>query len=248
VLVARKEEMNTLCGGQLAVACYYSDRNQMVIPGDDFKLSDGADRAFVIAHEYGHHIANHRRNPPFFPTVFHGTKRWVTHERVCPGTREGRYFPGSQSTQRYYKNPGEAFAEAYAFGQFPAGMVDWNWDATLKPDAAAYAAIRADVKRPWRRRTRLVRTGTVGMHRQAVTQELATPLDGDVSLRLRGEPGAQLDLIVRNARGRLLATAATFGPRERVRIPVCGQRGLRVTVRRPAQRPGGEFSLIVRRP
>ena len=247
VLVAHPSEMNVHCGNPAALACFYSDRNQMVIPGRDFLASDGANRAFVIAHEYGHHVADHRRNPPFVPTVAYGTKRWATHERICPGTAAGRYFPGNQGT-RYYQNPGEAFAEAYAFDHFPTGMVDWNWDPSLRPDAGAYAAIRSDVRRPWMRRDRLVHTGTVGMRRHAVTRRLATPLDGDVSLKLRGEPGGQLDLLVRNGRGRPLAAAVTFGANERLQIPVCGQRALRVTIRRPAGRAGGDFRLIVRRP
>ena len=248
VLVAHPDEMVSVCGDASALACYYSDRNQMVIPGRDFLASDGANRAFVIAHEYGHHIANHRRNPPFVPTLSYGTKRWGTYERVCPGTRAGLYFPGNQSLPRYYKNPGEAFAEAYAFSHFPAGMVEWNWDPSLRPDENAYAAIRTDVRRPWRRRNRILHTGSIGSSRHVVTRRIATPLDGDVSLILRGEPGAHLDLIVRSARGRLLATAAHFGARERVRIQVCGQRALRVTIRRPARRQGGDFRLVAFRP
>ena len=247
VLIAHPSEMNAVCGDAAALACYYSDRDQMVIPGRDFLASDGANRDFVIAHEYGHHIADHRRNPPFVPTVSYGTKRWSSYERVCQGTAAGRYFPGNQGS-RYYQNPGEAFAEAYAFNRFPALGVTWNWDESLRPDDDAYAAIRADVRRPWKRRTRIVHTGTVGPDRRAVTRRLATPLDGDVSLKLRGEPGAQLDLLVRGPRGHVLATSAHLGPRERIRVPVCGARTLRVTIRRRSGRPGGDFRLIARRP
>jgi len=247
VLVAHPGEMSTVCGDAAALACYYSDRDQMVIPGQDFLATDNADRDFVIAHEYGHQIANHRRNPPFVPTVFYGTKRWNTYERVCPGTAAGRYFPGNGGS-RYYDNPGEAFAEAYAFNRFPNTAVIWNWDETLRPDAGAFAAIRADVRRPWKRRTRIVHTGTVGTFRHAVTRRIATPLDGDVGLRLRGRPGGQLDLIVRNAQGRLLGASRHFGAGERLQIHVCGQRALRVTIRRPGNHPGGPFRLIAWRP
>ena len=217
-------------------------------PAASSLASDGANRAFVIAHEYGHHVANHRRNPPFVPTVSYGTKRWGTHERVCPGTAPGPLLPG-QSGQPLLPEPRRGLRRGIRLQPLPGGwVVTWNWDESLRPDAGAYAAIRADVMRPWLRRARLVSTGTVGMRRHAVTRKLATPLDGDVSLKLRGEPGAQLDLLVRNGRGRLLATAAHFGANERLQIPVCGQRALRVTIRRPARRAGGEFRLIVRRP
>jgi hypothetical protein len=247
VLVAHPFEMDTHCGDALALACYYSDSDQMVIPGKEFTAGDGADREFVIAHEYGHHIADHRHNPPFFPTVYYGTKRWDTYERICPGTAAGRYFPGNQGT-RYYENPGEAFAEAYAFSHFPAGKVDWNWDESLKPDSGAFAAIRADVRHPWTRRTRLVRHGRVGAGRRSVIRRFTAPLDGDITLRLQGRPGGQLDLLVRNARGRLLATATRFGATERIHLEACGQRKLRVTVRRPAHQAGGPFRLAIWRP
>ena len=242
-------ELDQLCGGGGGIlACYYSGTNQMIVPGDDFvSPGDNADRPFVIAHEYGHHIANHRRNPPFVPTVFYGTKRWVTYERVCPGTGAGRYFPGNGGSH-YYENPGEAFAEAYAFTRFPNKGVIWNWDESLRPNARASRAIRADVLHPWLRRTRIVREGTVGRRHPAVTRRIATPLDGDLSLKLRGAPGSQLDLIVRNARGRLLSTAANFGAKEKVQIRVCGQRDLRVTIRQTGRGPGGAFRLIALRP
>lgn len=251
VIVAAKnsiDEVGAICGMPNVLACYFSGQDLMVVPGDDFvNPSDGADRLFVVAHEYGHHLANHRRNPPFVPTVAYGTKRWVTHEHVCQGARSGRYHPGSGG-DHYDTNPGEAFAEAYAFARFPDSGVVWFWVPSLRPDAQAYAAIRADARRPWLRSTRIAQTGTVGPRRLAVTRRVATPLDGDVVFNLRGEPGAQLDLLVRDARGRLLGSSRDWGPREMVRLEICGQRALRVTIRRPARRPGGDFRLIARRP
>ena len=250
VIVASKDfgEVGSVCGMTGVLACYFPGRDLMVVPGDDFvSPRDGADRLFVVAHEYGHHLANHRRNPPFVPTVSYGTKRWVTHEHVCQGTRAGRYFPGNGG-DHYYENPGEAFAEAFAFARFPDGGVVWFWDQSLKPDATAYSAIRADARRPWLRPTRIVRTGSIGTLRRAVTRRLATPLDGDVVFDLRGEPDGQLDLVVRDARGRVIGASRRWGARERVRLEVCGQRALRVTVRRAAGRPGGDFRLIAWRP
>ena len=77
-----------------AGACYFSGADTMLINGNDRTGPDGASRDFVIAHEYGHHVAEHRRNPPFQPTIFWGTKRWATYERVCQGTRAGPLLPG----------------------------------------------------------------------------------------------------------------------------------------------------------
>lgn len=239
-------EFEQICGDN-TLACYITSEGRMVIPGNDFVASDGANRAFVIAHEYGHHIANHRRNPPFEPAIYHGTKRWGTHERVCQGTRAGRYFPGNQGTH-YYDNPGEAFAEAYAFSHFPEGMVEWNWDESLRPDQGAFAAIRSDVLSPWLRRARITRRGRVGARRRSVTRRIATPLDGDLNLRLRGAPGSQLDLVVRSARGRVLARSNMWGANDELRMEVCGQRRLRVTIRRPGRSTGGAFRLVALRP
>ena len=37
--------------------------------------------ASVLTHEYGHHIADSRQNPPW-PSVNWGTKRWASYENV----------------------------------------------------------------------------------------------------------------------------------------------------------------------
>ena len=39
----------------------------------------------MVAHEYGHHIANNRRND-LAPALEWGTKRWASHEHVCETT------------------------------------------------------------------------------------------------------------------------------------------------------------------
>ncbi|MGH2981768.1 MAG: hypothetical protein ACRDKV_06975, partial [Solirubrobacterales bacterium] len=121
----------------------------MRISGNNEPADDGASREFVIAHEYGHHLANHRNNAPFDnPAVDWGPKRWASYHRVCQGVAAKVYYPGNQGS-RYFENPGEAFAEAFAFNRFPAAAVPWAWIASLRPDANSYLAIQRDAFDPW---------------------------------------------------------------------------------------------------
>ena len=232
--------------GPGAGACYFPGGNMMLINGNDTTGPDGATREFVIAHEYGHHVAQHRFNPPFLPTIDWGTKRWDTYERVCQGVRRGAYFPGDEGSH-YFQNPGEAYAESSAFLRFRDAPVQWAWVSSLKPDAGAFRAIRQDVLHPWTHRTRSVLLGRLSRGRQAVVERLATPLDGTLSLRLRGPRQAEFDLLLRDRQGRLLQASRGVGSTEQINFTVCGQTKLRAVVKRAG--PGtGPFSLAVRRP
>jgi hypothetical protein len=242
-------ELGFTCGVD-ASACYYPGQNRMLISGDETPAPDGATREFVIAHEYGHHVASHLQNPPFEPAIDWGGKRWDTYERVCQGVHQGVYFPGDESTgpgSHYYENPGEAWAEASAFNRFRNAPVAWAWTPSLKPDAGAFAAITADTTNPWRHRTRLVLRGRLRRGQKQVTKLLRTPLDGSLSLALRGQPGAELDLQLRDHSGALLRRSAGVGPNEALSFTVCGQSRLRAVVKRGG-RGSGRFRLVVRRP
>ena len=48
-----------------------------------------------------------------------------SYERVCQGVRAGRLLPRGRG-HPLLRNPGEAFAEAFAFNRFP-GRVRWQW-------------------------------------------------------------------------------------------------------------------------
>ena len=98
VQLVSDNEMASICGSG-ALACYFAGQNQMFLGGNDDVGPDGATREFVLTHEYGHHLADHRRNPPFTPTIDWGTKRWASFERVCQGVRIGAYFPGDEGGQ-----------------------------------------------------------------------------------------------------------------------------------------------------
>ena len=243
-----RTEIGTICGDAEALACYFTDQRMMVINGDEGTAGDGATREFVIAHEYGHHLANSRLNPPFVPAVAYGPKRWTTYERVCEGVDAGAYFPGNQGS-RYYQNPGEAFAEAFAFARFPASPVKWAWSDSLRPDAGAFAAIGADVAKPWSGPVKTITRGRIADRgRRRAVRVIRTGLDGDLELRLSAQRGAALNLEVRDAAGKLLAQSRKGGLRQVLNYTVCGQSSLRIVVKRVAPGFGGRFRMVIRRP
>jgi hypothetical protein len=218
----------------------------MVISGNDDVAPDGATRSFIVAHEYGHHVAQHRLNPPFEPTINYGTKRWTSFERVCQGTRRGQYFPGDQGNH-YFQNPGEAFAESFAFNKFPNAPVEWAWIDSLRPSRGSFRAIRADTLRPWNHRSRSVAHGELRGRHTAAARRIATPLDGVLTVKLDGPRGSDFDLVLRDGAGRVVRRSQRVGADERVSFLICGQARFRAVIRRADGR-GGDFDLIFRRP
>jgi hypothetical protein len=74
--------------------------------GDANPAPDSASREFVLAHEYGHHVAQHRAMPSPFPAAINwGTERWSSVENVCQGHRSGDFFPGDEG-RNYYETRG----------------------------------------------------------------------------------------------------------------------------------------------
>jgi hypothetical protein len=234
--------------GYGAQACYYSGENKIVISGSDDPGPDGASREFILAHEYGHHVAQHRLAPaPFSPAVDWGTARWASYKNVCQGQRSRRFFPGNEGTH-YYRDPGEAFAESFAFNRFPEAQQRWAWIHSLKPDPRAFAAIRRDVLDPWVGRRGFTDSGRLPTRgRHATAKAFRTPLDGRVSLWLRGPHPGRFELILRSRSGRKLRAAAGLGPGRPLEFTVCGQSRLRAVVERRGAR-GGRFTLAVQRP
>lgn len=223
--------------GRGSQACYFSAGSRMLINGNDTAARDGATREFVIAHEYGHHLANHRpAPPPYSPAIIWGTPRWASYERVCR----------SRHPYSYYRNPGEAFAESFAFNRFPDAAVRWAWSPPLKPDAGAFAAIRADVRSPWRARSFRPRRHRLRTGGRAA-YSFSTPLDGSVTLRLRGPQAARFELRLIAPSGRVLRSSAGRRPGAPLRFNVCGQRRLRVVVRKRG-RGTGRYRLAIQRP
>lgn len=233
--------------GYGAQACYYGGENKIVLSGDSTPTPDGASREFVLAHEYGHHIARHRESPPPFPAAIDwGTPRWASYENVCRGSRAGALFPGNEGLH-YFRDPGEAFAESYAHMRFPDSAVPWRWVRSLEPDAEAFRAIREDVFRPWLGRSAFQLRGRVPPRGDGnVVRSFDTPLDGTVSLHPAGHPRYSLSLL--NPAGRVLRTSGhRLGLHHELNYTVCGQSQLRIALH-AFRRQGGAFALQIQRP
>jgi hypothetical protein len=233
--------------GYGAQACYYGSENRIVISGDDAPAPEGASREFVLAHEYGHHVAHHRESPSPFPAAIDwGTARWSSYEHVCQRSRAGALFPGNEGLH-YFRDPGEAFAESFAHLRFPESNVAWRWVQALKPNAAALEAIREDTLNPWFGRTAFSLRGHLPLPRGGLAMKaFRTPLDGMVSLRPSGHPRYDLSLL--NPAGRVLRTSHhDFSFRHQLNYTVCGQSRLRVAIR-SSVRNGGGFKLQIKRP
>ena len=233
--------------GYGAQACYYGEENKIVLSGDDTLAPEGASREFVLAHEYGHHLARHRESPPPFPAAIDwGTARWSSYENVCRRSRAGALFPGNESLH-YFRDPGEAFAESFAHLRFPESGVPWRWVRSLKPDADAFAAIRADALDPWRGRAAFPLRGRIPPLGDGVAvRAFRTLLDGMVSLSPAGRARYSLSLL--SPAGRVLRTSRHgLSFRHRLNFTVCGQARLRVAIR-SSRRRGGGFKLQIERP
>ncbi len=243
-------EIAAECGSPGALppqACYFPSQERMVISGNDTTGTDGATREFVLAHEYGHHVANNRVNTPFVPTISFGTRRWATYEGVCQGVAAGTYSPGSEDGAAYYRNPGEAFAESFAFNRFPDAPVQWAWIDSLKPDSGAYAAITADTVHPWSGPVTSVFSRRFNRRgRGAFARRIATPLDGNFAIRLTGPRRTNFNLLLRSG-GKVMARSLGRGSNERITATICGSRSATAVVRRVG-RSTGRVRLSISRP
>lgn len=232
-----------------AQACYFSGENKVVIGGYEVADGDGATFEFVLAHEYGHHVAQHREMaPPFRSAIDWGTERWATVENVCRGRRAGKLFPGDEGVH-YFEDPGEAFAESFARYRFPKMGIAWRYTPSLRPNPDAFRAIREDTLSPWRGRTSFTLSGRLPARGEgAAVESLRTPLDGMVSLRPSSLSGRGYELALRSRAGRLLRSSRhDLGSRRELDYTVCGQKKLTVVLipTRPQPAP---FSLHVHRP
>src|ERR1051326_4646319 len=144
IYLAPLEQVGTVCGAH-TLGCYSPDDRVIFSSGDD--VPGRATAQSILAHEYGHHIANSRSNAPW-PSEDYGTKRWATYENVCGKARTEKLYPGDEG-DHYKLNSGEVFAETYrVYVEQKLGLASSPWvavDPGLQPDAAGLQALAEDV-------------------------------------------------------------------------------------------------------
>ena len=242
--IAPLREVEEICRGD-AFGCYGG--NHLVVMGE---TNFGVTPQSVARHEYGHHIAAHRVNPPWVALDW-GTKRWATAIGVCRRVASGFAFPGDEGAN-YSLNPGEAFAESYRVlieTNGTASGFDWPIvDPSFRPDAQSLAALREDVIHPWQTSSTTTIRGKFLRRSRTWSARVATPLDGDLRIQVSVPGGGADDVTLLSSDGRseLASGSWTSSGAKVVEYRVCGARSLKVRVRRggaPAR-----FSLRVTAP
>jgi hypothetical protein len=228
--VAPESTVTQMCG-EGALGCYYHDDESIFVVGDEAELPDPLTVEQVLAHEYGHHVANNRENPPWL-AVDKGTKRWASVADVCACIRD------ESIGDRYDRDPGEPFAETYRVLVDRLRGLPHIWpivDKLFAPTASRLDAARTDVLIPWKATTRR-RTGRLPGVGRSRSWVVPAPWDGTLTLSVTGR-GVRAHLaVVDPASGRTLARGTGHA-----RLVVCGQRKVRVDIRTIAGR--GAFTL-----
>jgi hypothetical protein len=246
VYIGTPTEINRDCGSEFGVlACYAPAERRMFVPGEDVRSTGPFTRAYVVTHEYGHHIANFRDNYPFSAPAF-GAKYWSSRWHICEGAlrKHPIFFPGDEG-RHYLANPGEGFADTYA--HLPPehySSAPWQFSPRFRPDAAAYAAVRRDVLHPWEGQKSKTLTGSLDGAIHAEGFALPVSLDGVVMARVRAPRGAKYELEILNG-------DAVLSRGAHARVLACRRPSVDVahlTVRVVRQSGSGPFTLKVRYP
>jgi hypothetical protein len=228
--IAPIAEVQEICGPR-TLGCY--GPNEMIAPSEP--ASDGTPPEEVLRHEYGHHIAFHRQNPPW-RAIEWGPKHWASVANVCARAARDEVFPGGDG-RNYALNPGEGWAEVYRLmDERRAGITTATWpivSQSFYPSEAALQAAERDVLTPWTAgRTLSFRRTFGGRATRPWWIRLATPLDGDLRLTATVPRGGlhEVALFAGNRttvlqRGQWVSQRA-----KRLSRVVCGQRSLFVRV------------------
>ena len=236
-------EMQRLCGDG-ADACY--DPNEMVLVLLTVPPPDGAAPEELIAHEFGHHIANHRSNAPWSADSW-GPKRWATKLQVCQAVRGGTMFPDDQG-DNYDRNPTEGWAEAYrvSAGQNPT---DWSIVSDIfRPDAATQQIALLDATNPWPGAAISTTSGKLLKGRAKTTKlRISVPQDGRVTVGIKSSKGLNADLDLYDSGGRTrIGSSHLRGTSDSVTGTLCGQRTVLARVTRASG--SGSFKLTTSTP
>jgi hypothetical protein len=229
VYVVTPDEVAFTCGDPYALGCYGS--NQLVIIGE---TAFGTDPKEVARHEYGHHVAANRFNPPW-QAIDWGTKRWASYEGVCKRVASGSAFPGDEDLH-YRQNPGEAFAETYRVLNDNKAGTTFPWsivDASFIPDATALADVEQDVLQPWTApTTKVVHGRFTEKSRKPWKLSLATQLDGLMDVTLSLPKGGLYSLTLLAGDGKtVLASGLWSGlTQKKLSYTICGQRSVIIRV------------------
>lgn len=224
VYLVPRDEMQSLCSEE-ADSCYFPGQDLMVLLGDGSQV--GVTMADLAAHEYGHHIANYRRNGVAEDGSAGdlGPEYWATNQQVCQRTDNGTAFPGDEG-DNYSLNPAEAWAETVRL--LNGGSDMWNIiDDSFYPDDAALAAAQEDILNPWDEAgtdidiSRLFRRGR--SRSSVVTVNVG--YDGAVLGRIRSARGLDVDLYLYDRTGRhLLTKSRRTGRSDYFGVTLCGYR------------------------
>jgi hypothetical protein len=236
------KEVQSVCGPG-ALACYGGNRIFGPAQDPEFDLSAES----VVTHEYGHHVAAHRLNPPW-EAIETGTKRWASYQSVCAKARKHVYFPGAEDQDHYFFNPGEGFAESYrVLNERRAGLTEAPWAIVtnqLYPDDNALALLEQDVTSPWTKNSALARTGSVSKAAKSRSYVVPTPLDGRISVTLRSSAKAKFRLDILSPSSTSLAHST--GRNTSDSATICGERAVKIRVNRVSGT--GAFRLAISRP
>jgi len=229
--LATLDEVQQLCGAR-ALGCYI--RNEMIALGEA-TIDSGTTAEEVVRHEYGHHVAFHRANPPW-RAIDWGPKNWASAASVCPRVSRGEAFPGNEG-HNYALNPGEAWAETYRLmDERKDGITAATWQIVAQsffPNEPALAAAERDVLTAWAANRQVVHRRVFGKRTKKVWWiPVQTPLDGEltVSATVPRDGLFEVALVAPNRRT-VLRRAQWVGQRvKRTAATVCGQRSLFVRV------------------
>jgi hypothetical protein len=244
VYQAPLSEVQQLCGGIPDVlACYYPGQSKIVFPGDTSDPQLGPlNLSEILLHEYGHHIAAHRRNDPW-PAIDWGAKNWASFENICTRAATYQVHPGDEGSY-YLLNPGEAFAETYRLlnveraeksnpGWYKSwgDPLPWRWQ-TFSHTSATLAALQKDVEHPWdggrtlrwSGRTPRFKHGTNGVSFYPMASRRVYPtLDGTITLDLTKAPRGSFITLQR-------PNGTSVSARRSITTQVCGESWLTLGV------------------